>query len=167
MVSMLLSCTGIPDGLKSVESFEIERYLGKWYEIARLDHSFERNMSNVSATYTRNEADGITVVNRGYNTKENKWKSIKGVARKVGDNDQGSLEVSFFRPFYGSYNIIDLDYQDYSYAMVVGPSRSYFWILSRDKVMDKARVNDLVDKAAGMGIDTGRLIYVKQDLFEG
>jgi apolipoprotein D and lipocalin family protein len=163
MTSILLNCTGVPDGLEPVKDFELERYLGKWYEIARLDHKFERDMSNVSAVYTTNDSGGITVINRGYNVKNGKWKSIKGVARPAGDENLGSLEVSFFRPFYGSYNIIALDRQGYRNAMIVGPSRSYFWILFRDKKMDEALINDLVTKAAGMGIDVERLIYVEHN----
>jgi apolipoprotein D and lipocalin family protein len=167
MVSMLIGCTGVPDGLKPVEGFDLDKYLGKWYEIARLDHKFERGLNNVSATYAANDSGGITVINKGYKTKKGEWKSIKGVARSAGDATLGSLEVSFFGPFYGSYNIIALDRQNYNWAMVVGPSRSYFWILSRAKDMDEAQLNRLVSKAAEMGIDTEKLILVEQNLPEG
>ncbi len=167
LMTIMIGCTGIPDGFKPVENFEIERYLGKWYEIARLDHKFERDMSNVSATYTANDSGDITVVNRGYKVKTDEWKSIQGKARPVGNENTGSLKVSFFGPFYGGYHIIDLDQQTYSYAMVVGPSRSYFWILSRNKVVDQQLFNELVTRAGGMGIDTKKLILVEQNLPEG
>ena len=166
MISILLSCTGVPDGLEPVKDFELERYLGKWYEIARMDHSFERGMNNVSATYSVAESGDITVVNRGFKPKEEKWKSITGKARSAGDENLGSLEVSFFGPFYGSYNIIALDMQNYNYALVVGPSRSYFWILSRERTMNRALLDDLLSKAAAMGIDTEKLIMVEQNLPE-
>lgn len=167
LMTLMIGCTEIPDGFKPVENFDIERYLGKWYEIARLDHKFERNMSNVSATYTANDSGDITVVNRGYKVKTGQWKSIQGVARPIGNENTGSLKVSFFGPFYGGYHIIDLDQQTYSYAMVVGPNRSYFWILSRERVMNEALLNELVTKAAAYGIDTKKLIRVEQNLPEG
>ena len=167
LLTLVVGCTAIPDGLKPVDNFEIERYLGKWYEIARLDHKFERNMSNVSATYTASDSGGITVINRGYKEDIGKWKSIEGVARPLGNENTGSLKVSFFGPFYGGYHIIDLDRQNYSYAMVVGPSRSHFWILARNKVMDESLLNELLSKAAANGIDAKKLILVEQNLPEG
>ncbi len=167
IIAILVSCTAIPEGLKPIEGFNIESYLGKWYEIARLDHKFERNLSNVSATYAVNDSGQITVVNRGYKVKTGEWKSIQGVARPIGNENTGSLKVSFFGPFYGGYHIIDLDRQNYNYAMVVGPSRSYFWILSRNKDIDEALYNELVTKAAANGIDTKKLIRVEQNLPEG
>jgi apolipoprotein D and lipocalin family protein len=164
---VLISCTAVPKGLAPVEGFDIESYLGKWYEIGRLDHTFERNMSNVSATYTVDDSGDIAVVNRGYKADTGEWKSIQGVARPIGNDSTGSLKVSFFGPFYGGYHIIDLDRQNYSYAMVVGPSRSYFWILSRERVMDEELYKELVTKAAAYGIDTKKLIRVEQNLPEG
>ena len=114
LTTAVLGCTGLPKGLKPVSEFDGQRYMGKWYEIARLDHSFEKNMSNVNATYTLNSAGVISVTNRGYNEKSGKWKQIKGRARFIGDNDVGSLKVSFFGPFYGGYHVIALDKKDYS-----------------------------------------------------
>ena len=166
MLSMTIGCTAIPNGLVPVDDFDSKRYLGKWYEIARLDHRFERNLTNVTATYTPKSPDGITVVNRGYDTKKKKWKSIEGVARFIGDENVGSLKVSFFGPFYGGYHVVDLDKENYSYSMVVGPDRSYFWILSRTKQMDASTYDRLVKKAATLGIDTGELIQVDQQPLE-
>jgi len=161
IAALLTGCTGIPSGLKPVTGFETERYLGKWYEIARLDHSFERHLSNVSATYTRKENGAIRVKNRGYDTKAGAWKEIEGHARFLASDTVGSLKVSFFRPFYGGYHIIALDRQNYNYAMVAGPSRSYLWILSRRKTLDDAVYTDLVSKAAAWGFDTEKLIKVE------
>lgn len=161
--SFFAGCTGVPTGLRPVTDFESERYLGKWYEIVRLDHSFERNLSNVSAFYYRKEGHGIGVVNRGYNEKSGKWKEIQGKAAFIEDASVGSLKVSFFGPFYGGYHIIALDRQAYRYAMVAGPSRSYLWILAREKEMDQAVLADLVATAARWGFDTEELIYVKHD----
>ena len=120
-------------------------------------------MSNVNATYTLNNAWVISVTNRGYNEKTGKWKQIEGRARFIGDNDVGSLKVSFFGPFYGGYHVISLDKKDYSYAMVAGPNRSYRWILSRSTSLDETILSNLKIKAAEMGFETTELIAVKHD----
>lgn len=163
VTASILGCTGVPKGLEPVSGFDKDRYLGKWYEIARLDHSFERDLDNVSAVYTRNESGGLTVTNRGYNAKTGEWKQIEGRARFVGDETVGSLKVSFFGPFYGGYHVIALDRENYGYAMVAGPSRSYLWILSRTPSMDADNLSELINKAAEMGFDTADLIAVKHD----
>lgn len=161
---LLAGCTGIPDGLSPVDGFNLDRYLGKWYEIARLDHSFERGLTNVSATYSRKANGVIHVLNRGFNPDEGRWKEIEGKARFQADESTGSLKVSFFGPFYGGYHIIALDRDEYSHAMVAGPTRSYLWILSRSKKMDEALYSRLVAMAADWGFDTSELIKVEQDL---
>ncbi len=163
LTTALLGCTGVPKGLKPVSEFDGQRYMGKWYEIVRLDHSFEKNMSNVTATYSQDSAGLISVTNRGYNEKTGKWKQIEGRARFTGDNTVGSLKVSFFGPFYGGYHVIALDKKDYSYAMVAGPNRSYLWILSRSTSLDQAVLSDLKDKAAKWGFETSELIAVRHD----
>jgi len=163
VATTVLGCTGVPKGLKPVSEFDGQRYMGKWYEIARLDHSFERNLSNVSATYARDSAGVISVTNRGYNEKTGKWKQIEGRARFIGDNTVGSLKVSFFGPFYGGYHVIALDKEKYSYAMVAGPNRSYLWILSRSTSLDETILSNLKVKAAEMGFKTTELIAVKHD----
>jgi len=153
--------------LKPVSEFEGERYLGKWYEIARLDHSFEKNMSNVSAVYAEDKSGGITVLNRGYNEKTGEWKQIEGRARFIGDETIGSLKVSFFGPFYGGYHIIALDQVNYGYAMVAGPNRSYLWILSRTTSLDAPLFAELKNKAAEWGFDTSEMIVVRHDRPDG
>jgi len=163
----LLGCTGVPKGLKPVSGFDGNRYLGKWYEIARLDHSFERNLSNVSAVYAREDSGEISVINRGYNEKTGEWKQVEGRARFIGDETVGSLKVSFFGPFYGGYHVIELDRQNYNYAMVAGPNLSYLWILSRSTSLDQAVLADLRDKAAEWGFDITKLIVVKHDRPDG
>lgn len=156
---LVLGCAGIPDGVKPVDHFQPERYLGKWYEIARLDHSFERGLTDVSAEYSRREDGGIRVINRGYSAKENKWKEAQGRAYFVNRPDQGFLKVSFFGPFYGSYVIMELDRTNYGWALVCGPDRSYLWILARSTRLDEETQKQLIDKAAALGFDTGKLIY--------
>ncbi len=163
VATTVLGCTSVPKGLEPVSGFDGGRYMGKWYEIARLDHSFERNLSNVSALYTAKENGEIAVLNRGYNEKSGEWKQIDGKARFVGDETVGSLKVSFFGPFYGGYHVIELDRIDYSYAMVSGPNLSYLWILSRTTLMDEAIYSRLETRAAELGFDTTKLIRVKHD----
>jgi apolipoprotein D and lipocalin family protein len=159
----LVGCTGVPSGLEPVSDFDLDRYLGKWYEIGRLDHRFERNMSNVSAHYSRKEGGGIRVVNRGFDEESGKWKEIKGRGYFIGSENVGSLKVSFFGPFYGGYHVIALDRENYHYSMVSGPKRSYFWILCREKTLEQGVLSDLVSMAQGWGFETDRLIYVKHD----
>jgi apolipoprotein D and lipocalin family protein len=146
-----------------VTGFEAERYLGKWYEIARLDHSFERNLSNVTAQYSRGEGDEILVLNRGVDQEKGKWREIGGIARFSGDKNVGSLQVSFFGPFWGGYHIIALDKESYRYSLVSGPSRSYLWILSREKQLPEKILSDLIGKAKQWGFETEKLIFVEQD----
>ena len=162
----LAGCTGIPEGLQPVTGFEAERYLGKWYEIARLDHSFERNLSHVTAQYSRGEGDEILVRNRGFDKEKGKWREIEGVARFIGDKNMGSLQVSFFGPFWGGYHIIALDKEGYRYAMVSGPSRSYLWILSRDKHLEERILKELIGRAKQWGFETGELIFVEHDRWD-
>jgi apolipoprotein D and lipocalin family protein len=163
---LLVGCTGIAEGLQPVTDFELERYLGKWYEIARLDHSFERNLSQVTADYSLRQAGGVEVVNQGFNKKSGKWEMITGKAFFMEKENVGSLKVSFFGPFYGGYHIIALDQQDYSYAMVTGPSRLFLWILSRNKTLDSSILEELVGKAKQWGFETDKLIYVDHNLSE-
>ena len=163
LVFLLAGCVGIPDGVKPVENFQLERYLGKWYEIARLDHSFERELSHVSAEYSMNKDGSVRVINRGYLASENKWKQTEGKAYFVKNPDKGFLKVSFFGPFYGSYVILELDHKNYSYALVCGPDRSYLWLLARTPKISDELKNTLIAKASSLGFKTESLIYVQHD----
>jgi apolipoprotein D and lipocalin family protein len=159
----LSGCTGSPDGVTVVTDFEIDRYLGTWYEIARLDHSFERGLSSVSANYSLRDDGGVRVVNRGYSDQSGEWDEAIGKAYFVGASNVGQLKVSFFGPFYGGYNIIELDKSDYQYSLVAGPDRDYLWILSRTPHMQPDILQSLVDKARKLGFATDALIFVKHD----
>lgn len=157
---VLSSCSvKIPKGAKAVQDFNSDKYLGKWYEIARLDHSFERNMNNVTATYSKNEDNSIKVENRGYNTRKNQWKAITGKAKFVHSSSEGRLKVSFFGPFYSGYNIIDL--VDYRYALIAGNNLNYLWILSREPKVSEEIKNRFLEKAKNIGYDTKQLIWVE------
>jgi apolipoprotein D and lipocalin family protein len=162
-VFLLTACTGLPDNVKAVSGFQAERYLGKWYEIARLDHSFERGMSRVTAEYAARGDGGIDVLNRGYLADEKKWKEARGKAYFVESPGVGHLKVSFFGPFYGAYGIFELDAQNYQYALISGPDKSYLWLLARSPGLDAATQQRLVERAAALGFDTGQLIFVKHD----
>lgn len=162
-VLVLAGCVGRPDNIVPVSNFDTTRYLGKWYEIARLDHSFERGLSHVTADYSLRQDGGLKVLNRGYKDADTKWKEAEGKAYFVDKKDVGYLKVSFFGPFYGSYIVFDLDQQDYSYSMISGPDKSYLWLLSRTPTMDPALQQRLIEKARGLGFDTSKLIYVKQN----
>lgn len=163
LVLLFTGCVTVPENIIPVDNFNVERYLGKWYEIARLDHSFERGLTSVSAEYSLRSDGSLRVINRGYSEKENKWKSVEGKGYFVNRKDEGFLKVSFFGPFYGSYIVFDLDRENYSYALVCGPDRSYFWLLARSPRLDDELKKRLVDKAASLGFDTKKLIYVRQD----
>lgn len=159
----VVGCAGTPEGVEPIQGFQVERYLGRWYEIARLDHRFERGLSNVTATYRPRDDDGIDVLNRGFDRKSGEWQEAVGRAYFVGDQDMGHLKVSFFGPFYGGYNIVALERDEYSYALVCGPNRSYLWILARQPKLDRAIVDTLVGKAKELGFDTDALIFVDHD----
>jgi apolipoprotein D and lipocalin family protein len=162
LLSLQIGCTGAPDGVIPVSGFELQRYLGTWYEIARLDHSFERGLSRVTAEYSMRNDGGVRVVNKGYNATDSKWSEAVGKAYFTGDSNVGQLKVSFFGPFYGGYNIVELDKTAYRYSLVVGPDRDYLWILSRTPRMDPADLRMLIDKATELGFATDELIFVKQ-----
>jgi apolipoprotein D and lipocalin family protein len=159
MIVLLAGCSGVPKGLHPVTGFNAEKYLGHWNEIARLDHSFERGLTDVTADYRKLPDGRIGVINRGLDTKNNEWKVAKGVARFQGKPDVGSLEVSFFGPFYGAYNVLVIDPQ-YRYAMVAGPNRNYLWVLARGLQLDPETLAALVKSARELGFPTDKLIYV-------
>ena len=102
-------CVGVPEGIEPVTGFEVERYMGRWYEVARLDHSFERGMEQVTATYELRPDGTVAVLNRGYRADKGEWGEASGKARFLGEPDVAALKVSFFGPFYGGYNVVDLD----------------------------------------------------------
>jgi len=159
-MSIISGCVGKPEGVEPVSNFKIEKYLGQWYEIARLDHSFERGLSRVTANYSMRSDGGVKVINRGYSAENNAWKEAEGKAYFVGNTDSGYLKVSFFGPFYGAYIVFELDHEDYQYSLVSGPDKSYLWILSRNPKMNADKKSVLVARAAELGFDTSKLIYV-------
>ncbi|MBT0586979.1 lipocalin family protein [Alteromonas oceanisediminis] len=160
---LLQGCTSVPEGVKPVSPFDLQRYLGTWYEVARFDHRFERGLSHVTATYTVRDDGGVNVVNRGFSAEKDEWDEAQGKAYFVDDANTGHLKVSFFGPFYASYVIMKLDQQDYQYALVTGPDRDYLWILARSPAISEATISELVAYAQQKGYNTDQLIWVEHE----
>ncbi|AZI23232.1 lipocalin [Chryseobacterium taklimakanense] len=157
---ILNSCSvDIPKGATAVQNFEAEKYLGKWYEIARFDYRFEKNLNNVTANYSKNADGSIKVVNRGYDYVKKEWKQSEGEARFVNQPTEARLKVSFFKPIWAGYNVIDL--VDYKYALVAGNSLKYLWILSREKTVPEDITARFLKKAEDLGYKTENLIWVE------
>ena len=156
------SLTNPPQGITPVTPFDLQRYQGHWYEMARLDHRFERGLTDVSATYLP-QADGtVRVVNRGFDSATAKWREAVGKAMFTGAPTTASLKVSFFGPFYGGYHVAAMD-KDYQWALVLGPDRNYCWILARDKHLAPALREAITSRARDLGVDTSALIWVTHE----
>jgi apolipoprotein D and lipocalin family protein len=158
----LVSCKTIPKGATAVKPFNQEKYLGKWYEIARLDYKYERHLDHVTAEYGLKPNRLISVTNKGFNTKKQKWEESTGKAKPVSDPQEAKLKVSFFGPFYSGYNVIAID-DNYQYALVAGESTDYLWLLSRKTSMPDDVKSDFLKKAQAIGYKTDQLVWVKQD----
>ncbi len=160
----LTSCGGstIPQGATAVKPFDVKRYAGKWYEIARLDFKYEKGLNNTTAQYTLNDNGTIEVVNRGYDTAKAKWDEAKGKAKFVDSPEEAKLKVSFFGPFYSGYNVIALD-PEYKYALIAGESLKYLWLLSRERTMPENIKQEYLEKARSIGYNTDDLVWVKHD----
>ncbi len=161
--AMLSSCVGMPDNIQPVKNFDASRYLGTWYEIARLNHSFEKDLQQVTAQYSLRKDGGISVLNKGFNSKEKEWKIAEGKAFFVQDITTGYLKVSFFGPFYSSYIIFELD-ENYQYAFVTGFDHKNLWLLSRTPQVSEELMQHFLEVAKSKGFSTRKLIYVDQNL---
>lgn len=161
VVILLAGCTGLPDGIDPVSDLDVERYQGTWYEIARLDHSFEEGLSNVTAEYSVQDDGSIRVINRGFSEEEGQWEEAEGRAVFVEDEANGHLKVSFFGPFYASYVVFRLD-EDYRFAYITGYDRDYLWFLSKTPTVDDEALEDFKDVASAKGFDLEELIVVDQ-----
>lgn len=161
LLNSLTSCSSMPEKAQPVGQFDVSRYLGTWYEIARFDYRFEKDLDNAIAQYSINADGNINVVNSGYNFKKDKWVSANGTAKFRGEKDVAALKVSFFGPFYAGYNIVALE--EYKYALIAGKNLDYLWILSREKTIPEDIKQKFISKAQEIGYDTSKLIWVKQD----
>lgn len=162
-ISLLFnSCASIPKNAKPVDNFDVNRYLGAWYEIARFDFRFEKNLDNTSAQYKRDKKGNVIVLNSGYNFVKNKWSKADGLAKFRGDKNVAALKVSFFGPFYSGYNVVALD-ENYQYALIAGKNLDYLWILSRTKTIPEDVKTKYLKIAKQIGYDTSKLIWIKHD----
>ncbi|MCS2165117.1 outer membrane lipoprotein Blc [Scandinavium manionii] len=150
-----------PPGVTVVAPFDANRYLGTWYEIARLDHNFEKGLERVTATYSLRSDNGINVLNKGYNPDRGMWQKVDGVAYFTGSSERAALKVSFIGPFYGSYNVIAVD-KEYQHALVCGPDRNYLWILARTPTISNEMKQQMLDIATRQGFPVQKLIWVNQ-----
>lgn len=169
MLVVLGACTqAMPPqaGQSIISNFDPQQYIGTWYEIARLDNRFEKGLEQITANYSI-EVDGtLKVINRGFNPVTAKWSEAVGKAKFVeAPNADGSrtgrLKVSFFGPFYGEYNILEIDKPYYNYALV-SSGRDYLWILSRTPQLPYPIKQHLVAKARALGYATDQLLFIKQ-----
>ena len=158
----LAGCTGLPSGIEPVQSFDASRYTGEWYEIARLDHRFERGLTNVRAVYALKSDGTVSVENKGFNPKKCQWSDIEGSAKFLQKPDVASLAVTFFLPFAGGYHVFALDEKKYQWAMVSGPTKDYLWILARQPSLDRKTLTKLIDEARAKGFAVDQLIMVDQ-----
>ena len=148
-----------PKSIPPVSGFDVERYMGTWYEIARLPQWFERNLNEVKAEYTLLSNGTVKVVNSGI--RDGEIKRVEGVVRFKGLKTVGDLEVSFFKPFYGDYRIIRLA-EDYHYAIVTSKTRESLWILSRKPQLPQDELAALLAYVAGLDFDISKLEYPNQ-----
>lgn len=155
------SCLSVPDGIEPIQNFELDRYLGRWYEVARLDHSFERGLDAVTADYSLRDDGGIRVINSGRDITSGEMQQAEGRAYFVEKSNIGYLKVSFFGPFFGSYVIFELDHEGYQYAFVAGNTTDYLWLLARDPVVSEEVLRNFKDKASTFGFNTEDLIFVQ------
>ena len=162
LVSFLSACASVPKGVEPVTGIDAKRYTGKWYEVARLENTFEKGLTQVTADYKLRDDGDIDVINRGYDAAKQQWKEAKGLAKFVQTPDVGRLKVSFFGPFYGGYNIISLDKAGYQYSMVAGNDRSYLWILSRTPSLPTETLNTLIAAAKRLDFPVDQLLMVEQ-----
>lgn len=159
---LLTGCVKLPETVTPVQGFELDRFLGKWYEIARLDHSFERGESQVSFVYEKRQDGGISVQHNGYLDAEDKWRKTEGKAYFVESPDIGFLKISFWGPFYGSYVVFEVDKENYQYAFLSGPDISYVWFLSRTPTASSQMKQYFRNAVKDRGVDIEKLIFVEQ-----
>ena len=162
MLFSLFSCSPSEKSLEVAGNLELNKYLGTWYEIARLPNSFEKNLDRVTANYSLKENGDIRVLNRGYKIGSSEFKEAEGTAWIPDIKEPAKLKVRFFWPFTGKYWVIELD-KDYKYAMVGDPSRDYLWILSRERALSDSVYNNLLKSAEQKGFNTKIIIKVNQN----
>ncbi|MGJ1262214.1 lipocalin family protein [Sphingobacterium spiritivorum] len=152
----------VKSDIRGVSNFNLDSYLGQWYEIARLDFRWEKNLKNVTANYSLNEDGSIQVVNEGYDMRKQKQKKSIGKAKFMRDQNEGAFKVSFFPPFSAGYHVMKID-PDYKYALVFGDNLNYMWILSREKSIPGDIKSMYLDFALRSGFEIHKLVWTIQD----
>lgn len=165
-LALAAACTGVPEGVEPVRGFDVERYLGTWYEVYRLDHRFERGLSHVTAQYSRREDGTIAVTNTGFDARKCREEEAVGRAKFLGEHDVASLSVTFFWPFAGGYHVIGLDRETYGWALVSGPSREYLWLLAREPALSEEDQARALEIARDAGFDVDALLRVAHGVRE-
>ncbi|TCS43324.1 lipocalin family protein [Reinekea marinisedimentorum] len=160
LTATLFSCVSVPENVEPVSDFNTQQYMGTWYEIARLDHWFERDLNQITATYELQENGTVKVLNRGFNTEKDKWSEANGKAKFVGESSTGHLKVSFFGPFYGSYVVFELG-DDYDYAFITGNDTDYLWFLSRTPTVSDEMKAYFINRVTELGFPADELIFVE------
>ncbi len=161
MAMLLTSCVSVPKGIEPIQDFSLDRYLGTWYEVARLDHSFERGLSHVSAEYSLRDDGGVRVKNIGYSAAKDRWQEAVGKAYFVKGENTGHLKVTFQWPFYSSYVVFKLD-DDYQHSYVTGNDLNTLWLLSRTPTVDDRVLQAFKTEASQRGFDVTSLRMVNQ-----
>ena len=159
----LSGCTGVPEGITAVDNFDQGRYLGQWYEVARIENRFEKGLQQVTATYTARDDGGINVINQGYSATEQSWQKADGKAYFVGSPNTAHLKVSFFGPFYASYVVFKLD-PEYRHAFVTGNTKEYLWLLARTPSVSDQVKQEFLQDAQALGYDLDQLVWVEQKI---
>ncbi len=165
ILSAVVACSSrksMSNKVEVVKNFDADRYLGQWYEVARFDFKFEKDLKNVTANYSKREDGKIKVLNKGFNTVKNEWKESEGKAKFAGSENEAALKVSFFGPFYSEYNVVQLD-PEYKTALIFGESTDYIWILSRTKTISEDTKKKYLDFATKHGYDLSKLVWTVQD----
>ena len=152
----------VPPGITPVEGFDAQRYLGDWFELARIEQHYEQGLVNTQARYQLADDGSLAVTNRGYDPARKRWRQAQGRARFLGETTRAALKVSFWGPFYSGYNVVALD-PDYRWALVMGSGPHALWILSRSPELPAAVRRKLLAQAKALGVDIQQILWVPQD----
>ena len=160
-VIFVSSCVEVPEGITPVSGFKLDKYMGKWYEIARLDHRYERHFNRVSVEYSLNNNGDVLIKKKGYMPMHTEWREKEGKATLAGDTDQGFLKVSYIFALWEPYVIFKLD-PDYEWAYVCGKDRTSLWLLARTPEVNSEIREDFIEEASRLNFDTSQLNFVHQ-----
>jgi apolipoprotein D and lipocalin family protein len=161
-LTLLNACRSSPYQKLALKNFEPDRYLGQWYEIARFDFKYEKDLKNVTAHYSRRDDGKIKVLNKGYNYVKQEWTQAEGKAKFAGSPSEAALKVSFFGPFYAEYNVVMMQ-PDYEAALILGESKKYMWLLSRNKTLPEETKQAFLSFARAQGFPVENLVWTEQD----